>query len=1094
MVFDQMARRFIACALLFAACSILLPGCGGDPPPAATAGVLDLRGWNFQTRGSMEIKGEWEFYDGVFLMPASGSHGRPSGYMHLPGFWAQQKIGGEPARPVGVATLRLLVRAPENARLALAMPRVYDAYRVFVNGRPVRTIGRLNVDPDRVQSGFITAMAPLFNERDQERVGSAANQIEIVLHVASNFPRGGGMRRTVQVGLADHIENEQFFRLSLDLFLFSTFVIMALYHFGLYFVRRQDASPLFFGLFCIGLAARLALTGEAFLIRLVPEFDREIATRILYVAPFMAAPSFIYLLQSLYRDLCRPWLVRAFGIGAALIILLVIVTKLSFYFEIATKLGSVLILAAVLYGTYVTSRAAIKKYVGARLFLSGQVVLFATITIDVLIVNSVLRAEFVSPYGLFIFIVSQSFMLSRRFSRALSNEERLAAEMERKNRRLLRLDQLKDDFLANTSHELRTPLNGIIGIVESLLRGATGPLSDGTKENLGLVVASGRRLSSMVNDILDFSKIRNDDLRLRPKAVDLNSAIEVALTVVRPLVRERPLDLIFNRTRLPPALADEDRLEQILLNLLSNAIKFTREGKITVTARELSGENDAPGMLEVEVADTGVGIPSEKQELVFEAFTQADGSVAREFGGTGLGLSITRRLVEMHGGAIRLASRPGEGSRFYFTLPVAPAPSVALNEGGQAAPRRTSIPPAVRPDGSAIQSAQAVRAEANGATGTEKPIRVLIVDDDPINLRALRNHLELGEYEVEEATNGKEALDLLAGRPLFDLILLDIMMPGISGYNVCRLVREKHSPTELPVIMLTAKSRPSDLATALELGANDYLVKPIEYQELEARVQNALALKRAASSQAQLAVIHGELELARQIQQSLIPASPPVVPGLRIAAHYRAMESVGGDFYDFCVRDGSVGAIMADVSGHGIPAALVVSMVHLAFGFQKRKLPEPDVLFANMNDILYGNTGNEYVTSCYAFVDPAGRRLLTSNAGHPPILVRKHGTGEIVQLRPMGRFFTLMKDGGYRCEELQLDSGDRILLYTDGLFETCSPDGEQFGNERLVRFVRDQSSLSETEFVAKLIDTIVRWAGGSDRLDDDVAVITIDVE
>ena len=216
---------------------------------------------------------------------------------------------------------------------------------------------------------------------------------------------------------------------------------------------------------------------------------------------------------------------------------------------------------------------------------------------------------------------------------------------------LLRADAMKDEFLANTSHELRTPLNGIIGIGQSMLDGATGPLSEEQQRNLGMVVASGRRLASLVNDILDFSKLRHETVELHRRPTDLHALTELVLAISRTLVGKRALRL-FNRidAQVPLVEVDEDRVQQILFNLVGNAVKFTQAGAVEVSAKVRDE------WLDLTVSDTGAGISAERLETIFESFSQGDGSVAREQGGTGLGLAISRQLAELHGGSISVTS------------------------------------------------------------------------------------------------------------------------------------------------------------------------------------------------------------------------------------------------------------------------------------------------------------------------------------------------------------------------------------------------------------------------------------------------------
>ena len=403
--------------------------------------------------------------------------------------------------------------------------------------------------------------------------------------------------------------------------------------------------------------------------------------------------------------------------------------------------------------------------------------------------------------------------------------------------RLRQVDKLKDEFLANTSHELRTPLYGMTGLAESLIDGAGGELPEAAKAHLAMVVASGRRLTTLVNDVLDFSKLKHRSLELAAKPVDLHPVVDVVLTLLRPLVGSKDLD-VENAIAAdgPPVLADEDRLQQILHNLVGNAIKFTEAGAVVVAAVANGGR------LEISVRDTGPGIPEEQQERIFDAFAQADGTIEREFGGSGLGLAVTRQLVELHGGNLRVESATGQGSTFTFDLPI-----VERRLASETSPSEVTAPlaePASAPPPVAIESddVHLLAATVPEPIATAAGPSVLVVDDEPVNRQVLVNHLGAAGYRITQAASGSEALRAIE-QQLPDLILLDVMMPRMSGYEVCRSLRQRFPLEELPVLFLTAKSQPADLVVGLAAGANDYLPKPIAKAELLARVETHLALR-----------------------------------------------------------------------------------------------------------------------------------------------------------------------------------------------------------------------------------------------------------
>ncbi|GAB4173445.1 MAG: hypothetical protein Fur006_02790 [Coleofasciculaceae cyanobacterium] len=425
-------------------------------------------------------------------------------------------------------------------------------------------------------------------------------------------------------------------------------------------------------------------------------------------------------------------------------------------------------------------------------------------------------------------------------------------ELQRLNQQLQRLDKLKDEFLANTSHELRTPLNGIIGIAESLIDGVTGKLPGETVSNLVAIASSGRRLSHLINDILDFSKLKNNQIELRIKPLGIRELTDVVLTLSQPLIGQKSLQLINSIGMDAPLVdADENRLQQILHNLIGNAIKFTESGVIEVSAEGLKVEklkvegsnpdsNLQPANLEpanpylaITISDTGIGIPEDKLDTIFESFEQADGSTARIYGGTGLGLAVTKKLVELHGGTISVESKVGEGSRFTFTLPVS---QQQVKLSGKVSP--------IIAYASTPQFTNEPSSSASGSASSMGNIRVLVVDDDPVNLQVLVNNLSLQNYSITQAGNGLKALALMESGLRPDLILLDVMMPRMTGYEVCRRIRESFPANELPIVLLTAKDQISDLLEGFDSGANDYLTKPVSKQELLARMKTHIQLSK----------------------------------------------------------------------------------------------------------------------------------------------------------------------------------------------------------------------------------------------------------
>jgi signal transduction histidine kinase/class 3 adenylate cyclase/ligand-binding sensor domain-containing protein len=395
---------------------------------------------------------------------------------------------------------------------------------------------------------------------------------------------------------------------------------------------------------------------------------------------------------------------------------------------------------------------------------------------------------------------------------------------KRMNIRLQKVDELKDQFLANTSHELRTPLNGIIGLAESLQDGVAGELPGKAKYNLNMIASSGKRLSHLINDILDFSKLKSAELKLDIRVLDLHSLANVVLRLCTPLAEAKGLKLINSvPEEITAVLVDENRIQQILFNIVGNGIKFTDSGYVKIDAKEK--ENT----VEVTIEDTGIGIPENKLNTIFDSFVQVEDSDSRQFGGTGLGLSITKKLVELHGGSIGVESEINIGSRFIITLKRADKTAEVST-----ITKSSIIKKGLHEDEETVVE-EIKPKDSNG-------IRVLIVDDEPVNLQVLNNQLTMQGYEVTEAHSGSEALQKINNEVKFDLILLDIMMPKMSGYEVCEKLRELYLPNELPIVMVTAKTGIRDIVEGLETGANDYLTKPFSKDELLSRIKTHLKL------------------------------------------------------------------------------------------------------------------------------------------------------------------------------------------------------------------------------------------------------------
>ncbi|MFZ3570621.1 HAMP domain-containing protein [Streptomyces sp. BH097] len=514
--------------------------------------------------------------------------------------------------------------------------------------------------------------------------------------------------------------------------------------------------------------------------------------------------------------------------------------------------------------------ASFSRFSDVHLAFFDQFVNTIGVAINTIIANSRTESLLGESQRLAIQLQERSDELQRQQAEL----QRSNAQLEEKAALLATSSQYKSEFLANMSHELRTPLNSLLILARLLSDNPDGHLNDQEVQFATTIHRSGSDLLQLITDILDLSKIEAGRMDVRPKKLPLIKVLDYVHATFRPLTLDRGLAFEVSVGEDVPRemFSDEQRLQQILRNLLSNAIKFTAQGRVELRVRRVKSPEGAPlsdsdDLLAFAVTDTGIGIQRDKLAVVFEAFQQADGTTNRKYGGTGLGLSISREISALLGGHIVAESEPGEGSTFTLYVPVrcpGHEPPPGQEQEPPALPDATSVPEQGTP-ADTFATPQPPEQEDNwpattkleqwktGRPGQVLPgRRVLIVDDDIRNVFALTHVLGRVGMPVLYAENGREGIETLESHPDVELVLMDIMMPEMDGYETISVIRSTPRWAGLPIVALTAKAMPGDREKSIAKGANDYVPKPVDVDQLLNVVCELLAPEEAEPSAAEV--------------------------------------------------------------------------------------------------------------------------------------------------------------------------------------------------------------------------------------------------
>ncbi|MCM3493784.1 ATP-binding protein [Paenibacillus lactis] len=805
--------------------------------PRAVNGVLDLRGVDLNSSSPFYLDGEWQFYPFQFRSRADVEE-TPFRSVQVPGDWssALHEDGNGPSYGYGTYRLRILTD-PLEEPVAIWIKGIETVSRVEMNGLAEPEFGKLAAD----KNNYIAKSASYTATYSEE----GATKIDLLIQVA-NFdePHNGGIVRSIRFGSAASIDYVRWYSIGFQLVTFMVLLLHGLYAGILFAFNRQEPALLMTGL--LTLTAGIAiLAGNDYILLLWLPIDYAGGVKVRLIALLWQNLLMLLLFRRFLSPVSgRTWL-RAFTAGLILFTGFLVVSPASWVHSVMEfKLFAFF---------YLIPLAWLVHLVGTMIFRrqTDQDIVFLLLTAAGIITNQLWTLaesgkEITTVYYPVDIIAAIIGFSTYWFKKYIRN----AKENAKLNIQLQKADKLKDEFLANTSHELRTPLHGIMNIAQSVVSKEQENMNKGSVEDMKLLITISRRMSHLLEDLLDITRLKDHRITLAPEPLRIQSVVPGVFAMLQFMVEGKPVRLRMEIAEsMPPVMADEKRLVQILYNLVHNALKYTEQGSVTVSASVRNGQ------AEIQVSDTGIGMSTEALERIFLPYEQGSHGV-HDGRGFGLGLSICKQLVELHGGAISVSSEPGAGSVFSFNLPLAeagasearlskPSGEMAASTGHEAseATETSGAEPASLP--SADRGIhEPLPPPVDPSLGNDGKASILAVDDDPVNLKVLLGILSSEPYHITTAGSGLEVLELL-GMRTWDLLIADVMMPQMSGYELTQRVREHYSVAELPILLLTARSQPEDIYTGFASGANDYMTKPVDATELKYRIRALIMLRQS---------------------------------------------------------------------------------------------------------------------------------------------------------------------------------------------------------------------------------------------------------
>lgn len=777
----------VLCCIVF--CFCFGSKISANKPAAAKNGVIDLRNQNFKDR--IKIDGEWHFYWNKFINPKDTNEYKAT-LVDFPNKWNDLTIDGKKLPSFGYASYHIKILLPKKrTNLRVTLPDIYCAYNVYLNGALVVSTGKIAKSVE----GFV----PRWQYKAID-IPIGIDTADLVFHISNFVHFKGGVKDSMYIGDKLKIQLDRRKAEAIDLLLTGCLCMGGLFFLGLYLIGNKDKATLLFSLFCIIYSYRILGVGNYVLHTLLPNSTWQITVHLEYLSLFISIGLFSLYTRYLYFKDGNYLILNGISVLCICFALLTIILP-AYYFTQLINPFLIVTVFCIGYTLYIYFAAFKRKRPGSLYALLSSIALMFSFILALLHYWNVLpQLQSLSFIGYVCFFFLQSLILSHRVSYHLK-QARIQAEQG---------FVAKSEFLSTMSHEIRTPLNSVIGMSRLLLK--NNPRKDQIQQ-IDSMLFSATNLLEILNDILDYNKIEAGKVSLEIEEMDLVLILTNIVNGLQNNAKEKGIELkLFIDNNLnSKVLGDQTRLFQVITNLVHNAIKFTLEGSVIVSLT-IADENTEEIKVTFSIKDTGIGIANDKQELIFERFTQADSSTSRSFGGSGLGLAISKRILEMQDAKLNVRSEVGKGSEFYFTQCFVKVKTKELEKNGDEVELVKSL--------------------------AFKGFKILLVDDNYLNVMVAKSFLEQWGCEIDTAENGADALKKI-NLTKYQLILMDLQMPVMDGYEATTAIR--NLGLETPIIALTANLKADIEGRANEVGVTDIIVKPFVPEELYKKLNKYLS-------------------------------------------------------------------------------------------------------------------------------------------------------------------------------------------------------------------------------------------------------------